>query len=239
MDTPTLQGATGARSAATATGKAAKAEPSAEASAGSALASDFDTFLKMLTTQMTNQDPLAPMKSEEFAVQLATFSGVEQQVRTNELLSRLAEQSGASGGLGLSNLSGWIGREVRAPMAVRYDGVTPVTVPVDDAPIAGDSHAMIVRGRDGSIVDRRAVSVFPGDVTWDGRTANGRSVPAGVYEFVLESRDADGVVATEVLSPYARVTEARVGGEGPVLVFDGGVEVDVAEATALREAAAG
>ena len=43
----------------------------------------------MLTTQIKNQDPLNPMEGTEFAVQLATFSGVEQQVQTNQLLARL------------------------------------------------------------------------------------------------------------------------------------------------------
>ena len=41
--------------------------------------SDFETFLKMLTAQMENQDPLNPIESSDYAVQLATFSGVEQQ----------------------------------------------------------------------------------------------------------------------------------------------------------------
>lgn len=52
-----------------------------------ALSSDFETFLKMLTTQMENQDPLNPVDSAEFAMQLATFSGVEQQIRTNDILA--------------------------------------------------------------------------------------------------------------------------------------------------------
>ena len=42
----------------------------ANASAGQ---SDYQTFLNMLTVQMRNQDPLNPMNSNEFAVQLATF----------------------------------------------------------------------------------------------------------------------------------------------------------------------
>ncbi|MEY5038566.1 MAG: flagellar basal body rod modification protein, partial [Pseudomonadota bacterium] len=46
------------------------------------ISSDFDTFLKMLTAQMQNQDPLNPMDSTDYATQLATFSGVEQQART-------------------------------------------------------------------------------------------------------------------------------------------------------------
>ena len=47
------------------------------------LSSDFETFLKMLTVQLENQDPLNPVDSADYAVQLATFSGVEQQVQTN------------------------------------------------------------------------------------------------------------------------------------------------------------
>ena len=53
-------------------------------------------FLKLLTTQMQNQDPLNPIDSTDYAAQLATFSGVEQQVRTNSLLADLGTH-GASG----------------------------------------------------------------------------------------------------------------------------------------------
>src|SRR5690606_19156239 len=79
----------------------------AAARASSVANGDFDTFLKMLTTQIANQDPLNPMEGSDFAVQLATFSGVEQQARTNQLIEALASRMGVSG---LSQLSGWIGR---------------------------------------------------------------------------------------------------------------------------------
>ena len=57
------------------------------------LSSDYTLFLRLLTTQMQNQDPLNPMDSADYAMQLATFSGVEQQVRSNQLLESLAAQS--------------------------------------------------------------------------------------------------------------------------------------------------
>ena len=44
------------------------------------ISSDFETFLKILTAQIKNQDPLKPTLSSEFATQLATFSSLEQQV---------------------------------------------------------------------------------------------------------------------------------------------------------------
>ena len=63
---------------------------------GTALDADFTMFLKLLTTQLKNQDPLNPTDSSQFAVQLATFSGVEQQTKTNTLLSSIESQLGQS-----------------------------------------------------------------------------------------------------------------------------------------------
>ena len=80
--------------------------------------SDFETFLKMLTTQLKNQDPLNPIESSDFAVQLATFSSVEQQVMTNDLLTGL---SGQMGQMGMAQLASWVGMEERAPMPAQFD----------------------------------------------------------------------------------------------------------------------
>ena len=38
------------------------------------ISADFETFLKMLTVQMQNQDPLNPVDSSDYATQLATFT---------------------------------------------------------------------------------------------------------------------------------------------------------------------
>ncbi len=51
------------------------ANPKNESSSN--ISADFETFLKMLTVQMQNQDPLNPVDSSDYATQLATFSGVE------------------------------------------------------------------------------------------------------------------------------------------------------------------
>lgn len=44
---------------------------------------DQDAFLRLLVTQLQNQDPLSPMEDTEFIAQLAQFSALEQmnQVR--------------------------------------------------------------------------------------------------------------------------------------------------------------
>ena len=70
-----------------ASGNAASARPASSASV------DYDTFLKLLVTQMRNQDPTKPMESTEYVAQLATFSNVEQAIQTNEKLDQLLNSS--------------------------------------------------------------------------------------------------------------------------------------------------
>jgi flagellar basal-body rod modification protein FlgD len=53
----------------------------------------YDNFLKLLMTQMKNQDPTEPMKSTDYMAQLATFSQVEQTVKSNSKLDALLASS--------------------------------------------------------------------------------------------------------------------------------------------------
>ena len=115
--------------------------------AASALSSDFETFLLMLTTQMENQDPLNPIESQDFAVQLATFSGVEQQVRTNDLLESLANGLGLSG---MSQLAGWVGMEARVNAPAVFD-VAPITLAPEPDP-SSDNAVLVVRDEFGRVV---------------------------------------------------------------------------------------
>jgi len=54
---------------------------------------DYESFLRLLVTQMKNQDPTAPMDSTDYVAQLATFSQVEQTVQTNNKLDSLLQMS--------------------------------------------------------------------------------------------------------------------------------------------------
>ena len=193
------------------------------------ITSDFDTFLRMLTTQMKHQDPLNPVDSADFAVQLATFSSVEQQQRTNQLLEGLGSQLGLSG---MAQLANWVGKEARAPVAAQFDG-TPVTLSATPDPRAKTS-TLIVSDANGTVVSRLAVQATAEPFEWQGRAADGSALPPGRYSFSLEGAADGEVIGTTPVEVYGRIIEARAGAVGTVLVMEGGILVAADKVTALR-----
>src|SRR5579875_1678682 len=53
------------------------------------LSGNFQNFLNMLMTQLQNQDPTNPLDTNQFTSELVQFSGVEQQINTNNSLNQL------------------------------------------------------------------------------------------------------------------------------------------------------
>jgi flagellar basal-body rod modification protein FlgD len=50
---------------------------------------DYDSFLTLLIAQLKNQDPTEPQDSAQYIAQLATFSNVEQSIKSNAKLDQL------------------------------------------------------------------------------------------------------------------------------------------------------
>jgi flagellar basal-body rod modification protein FlgD len=201
----------------------------AQTSRNTMISSDFDTFLKLLTAQMKNQDPLNPIDSTDYATQLATFSGVEQQMRSNDLLEDLGSQLAV---LGMSQLAAWVGQEARAEAPVWMDG-DPVALQFSAA-VGADKAVLLVKDTAGRLVAREDVPVTAGNYRWLGADATGDPLPDGLYSLSLESYSGDERLGEGPVEAYARIVEARNGPNGPMLVLEGGVEVDAGEISALR-----
>jgi flagellar basal-body rod modification protein FlgD len=87
----------------------------------------YDNFLKLLMTQMKNQDPTDPMKSTEYMAQLATFSQVEQTVKSNEKLDALLSS------FALSQADSVIGRTISSADGTISGKVDSVMITSDGA----------------------------------------------------------------------------------------------------------
>lgn len=196
----------------------------------SAISSDFDTFIKMLTAQIENQDPLNPIESADFAVQLATFSSVEQQVKTNDLLVELGRQTAAQS---VGQLSSWVGLETRAVMPAVFDG-SPLELSLDGSDTADRLELVVVNNR-GAEVQRIDVPQLGGGHVWTGRDHLGTPLPSGIYTMTTQAFSQDRLISEEPVALHSRVVEAGQS-EGKVkLTMANGQVVDADKVLGVRE----
>ena len=222
----------------TVTGASAAQQQQAAAAAATpkkatGIASDFETFLKMLTAQARYQDPLEPIDSTEYSAQLAQFSMVEQQVQGNDLLTAMQAQ------LGLANMaamSGWVGMETRSTAPSHFDGANPITVSPNPAKIT-DTVTLIVKNDKGTEVQRIAMPVSADPYQWQGIDDDGLPFPPGSYSFTLESQKNGEVVLSDAAETYTRVKETQMQGNEVALILESGSAILASSVTALREPA--
>ena len=193
------------------------------------ISSDFQTFLEMLTAQMTNQDPLNPIDSSDYAVQLATFSSVEQQVLTNDLLNHLISQMTDTG---ITQLAGWVGMEARTSAPMQFNG-SPIALTPLIANLADEAY-LVVRDEAGNEVAREQIGLTGEEITWAGVDATGQPFDAGIYSFEVENHAAGSLLGTSPVEGYANVTEAQIYNGTIALILEGGVPVYSSDVMALR-----
>ena len=184
---------------------------SAAQSSLSKLGSDYQSFLKLLTAQISNQDPLKPIDSTTFVTQLAQLTQVEQSVAVNTNLEGLSSQLAS-----VSALSGleMIGRTVVAPS----DGTTLANGSAQTGYRLGQAANVVTMTiRDGSGTIQRVLKELPvtagrlHQVQWDGRDMDGKALEEGTYSITVEALDAEGgpvPAQTYARSPVERLSFA-------------------------------
>jgi flagellar basal-body rod modification protein FlgD len=90
---------------------------------------DYTAFLRLLIAQLKNQDPTKPMDSAQYIGQLASFSAVEQSMKTNAKLDALMAANT------LSQAEAFIGRSVASADGDITGKIVAVKV-TSDGPLA-------------------------------------------------------------------------------------------------------
>jgi flagellar basal-body rod modification protein FlgD len=156
------------------------------------LAGNIDTFLKLLTTQLRNQDPTDPMDPNEMVGQLSQFAMVEQQIAVNKHMNSLIALQ-------------------RSAVMLDAAGLVGQTVEVESGSInlrGGTTQALALPGADGVVRQVRiAITNEAGDKvreavvplgasgsswTWDGRNDAGRATSDGTYRVTVSGLDDAG-----------------------------------------------
>ena len=145
-----------------------------------------DRFLKLLVTQMRNQDPLNPMDNAQVTTQIAQISTVTGIDKVNSSISGLADAMSAASSLQNASL---IGRSVVVPgERVRLaDGPARVGV---DLSSAADRASLVISDAAGVPVRTLDAGKLPAGIStfeWDGRNDAGARLPAGEYRLRVEA----------------------------------------------------
>ncbi len=180
----------------TATGASATAV--AKATDKNSLASNFQSFLLLLTTQLQNQNPLDPLDTNQFTQQLVQFAQVEQQLKSNQQLETLvALQKSAQTTQALSFAGATVA--VDGATAKLANGQASWQFAVSKPATA----TVTITNASGQTVYSGAYTVQPGaqSFMWDGYGTNGTKWPDGAYTISITAVDASKqavAVSTEV-----------------------------------------
>jgi flagellar basal-body rod modification protein FlgD len=200
----------------------------------STIADNFDTFLQILTTQLKNQNPLDPLDTNQFTQQLVQFTGVEQQLKTNEFLEAmmLANQNS-----GQSAAVGYIGKTITASGVKSELGANGAQwhFAVDEAATIN----VTVKDADGNVVFTKQGNVASGEsvFNWDGLSNDGKEMPDGTYSINIQAKNADGKAVGVATEMSGEVTGVDFTGSEPVLLV-GSARVNMSAVLSVRAKAA-
>ena len=203
----------------------------------SSLASGYQTFLTLLTTQLKNQDPTSPLDTNQFTQQLVQMTGVQQQLLSNQLLQQLVNNSGS--GQGAASAVGLIGKTVTA--ASDTGVVTKGAVNWGyDLPSAASSATLSVKNAAGVVVWSGAapdLSAGSHAFTWNGKDSSGRQLPdGGTYTLSVAASDAAGAAITATPQVTGVVSSVQTLA-GQTVVQIGGSTAPVSSITSVSAAA--
>jgi flagellar basal-body rod modification protein FlgD len=192
-----------------------------------------EDFLKLLISQLQNQDPLKPLDNQEFAQQLATFNSLEQLISVNQKLGALADKMAQSSEFGATSL---LGKQVVSAgnqlsikqgegTAVNYNlGANAAKVTID------------IKNSNGDIARRlEFLNQSAGDLraAWDGKNSVGAASPAGSYSFEINALDSTGKKVAASGRIQGIVSGVSLDGAEPMLEI-GGVQVPLSGITTVR-----
>ena len=187
------------------------APPVPTTSNGTSAADLSKNFLKMLTVQLQNQDPMNPMDNAAMTSQLAALNQVDGINKLNTSVTALVAQMQSAN---FMNLSSSVGKTALAAGSNVYYSGQPVGMAAKlDAPV--ESLKAVIRDSKSQIVNQFDFGATPSGTTdfiWDGGNDAGMQVAAGMYTLELTATDAQG----KTFSPtsYVGAMVASIGQDG-------------------------
>lgn len=181
---------------------------------------DKESFLKLLLTQLKNQDPTSPMESHDMAAQLAQFSSLEQLNNINSSIGDLAKAQNP--GQNYDTLS-MIGKTVAGDSSkiIRSDHSDVHEVNFN---ILENANKVTAEVKDlaGNVVKELEFNDLKkgkNTITWDGKMDDGSSARQGEYRIEFKAKSSAGANVYVATKFKGTVTGINYQPSGPVLML--------------------
>jgi flagellar basal-body rod modification protein FlgD len=168
-------------------------------------AMDQNDFLRLMTKQLTTQDPFNPMDNTQMVAQMAQFSQVAGIAEMNASLKALVESMGSGR---LNDAASWIGRSVLVASDVATPGRDGGYSGEIALPEGADNVTVSYVDATGAVVHSEQFGAQEAGTlpfAWNGKDAAGETVATGPLKIVVNA-SVDGEAASPVLATWATVT---------------------------------
>jgi len=178
-------------------------------------------FLKLLTSQLANQDPLAPTDNQQFIAQLAQFASVEQAEASNARLDALIVAQAANNQTAVANL---VGKDISFKtdtVKLGASGAASISGRLDSDAAIGNAIITDENGKKIRTITQRDLKAGDVSFAWDGKDDNGNAVPPGEYKVQLTAADLSDHVVKIAQQGRARATGVTFENGVPALIVNG------------------
>ncbi len=204
---------------------------SSSSSAASSASNAYNTFLKLLTSQLQHQDPLNPTNTDTFTSEMIQLSGVEQQLATNNTLSTMATELGS---ITAANGLGYIGKTVTASgdTTPLQNGAAKWTYTLNST---ATDVKLAVEDSGGNTVSTATGDPSSGthSFSWNGTSSSGSAVTSGDYTLKVTATDSSGNTVTTSTAIVGTVTGVDTS-NGTTALKMGDIDVPLANVTTLN-----
>jgi flagellar basal-body rod modification protein FlgD len=175
-------------------------------------------FLKLMTTQLQNQDPFKPTDNTEMIAQMAQFSMVTGQTEMNESMKAI---SGQLSEFRIATAANMLGHSVLVPGSTAYPDIDGSISGVMDIPAASANTNIIYRSETGEILATEELGAQPAGLigfSWQDIPQEVLSQNASIK--VEAYADTGKGLKSVGASVYSEVLAASTGGASADVVYD-------------------
>jgi flagellar basal-body rod modification protein FlgD len=176
--------------------------------AAAKIGSQYNDFLKLLTKQLQNQDPLSPMDTAQFTQQLVGFASVEQQIQQNKSLNQLI---GLQSSTNTYAAASFLGNTVAVDSndVALQDGKASFQYSIEHQAAKAqlritDANGQVV------LIQQANEGVGTYKVDWEGQNIFGNKLPDGKYSVSVVYEDADGKTYSSPITAFGKVDSADI-----------------------------